>query len=112
MAPNRVPPATQRSLVLCYNLAATRRPAGGVNSAGRVPASQAGCRGFDPRTPLHSFFRAISLATYAGPRTPGLVHRGLRSRTSEHSTRCCVAITRRGILHAVSYTHLRAHETV
>jgi hypothetical protein len=27
--------------------------ASGINSAGRVPASQAGCRGFDPRIPLH-----------------------------------------------------------
>jgi hypothetical protein len=29
--------------------------AGGVNSVGRVLASQAGCRGFESRTPLHSF---------------------------------------------------------
>ena len=26
----------------------------GCNSVGRVPASQAGCRGFDPRRPLHN----------------------------------------------------------
>jgi hypothetical protein len=31
----------------------SHRPPSGVNSVGRVPASQAGCRGFDPRTPLH-----------------------------------------------------------
>ena len=47
--------------------------AGGVNSAGRVPASQAGCRGFDPRTPLHSFF-ALALSNPAAllrkPRSP------------------------------------------
>src|SRR5947209_15131340 len=38
----------------------------GSNSAGRVPAFQAGCRGFEPRLPLH--FEAME-----GPRRPGTV---------------------------------------
>ena len=35
--------------------------AGGVNSVGRVLASQAGCRGFESRTPLHSLLTLPSL---------------------------------------------------
>ncbi len=36
----------------CY----TSADLSGTNSVGRVPASQAGCRGFEPRVPLHFFF--------------------------------------------------------
>ena len=35
----------------CY----TSADLSGTNSVGRVPASQAGCRGFEPRVPLHFF---------------------------------------------------------
>ena len=38
-------------------------PESGINSVGRVPASQAGCRGFESRIPLHHkplYLRAIS----------------------------------------------------
>ena len=39
--------------VPCARISAPRQgAASGVNSVGRVPASQAGCRGFEPRTPL------------------------------------------------------------
>ena len=33
----------------------------GANSVGRVPASQAGCRGFEPRVPLHSYPDTIGI---------------------------------------------------
>ena len=47
--------------IIRYGRVQCRRPTSGVNSVGRVPASQAGCRGFEPRTPLQPFPRSVCL---------------------------------------------------
>ena len=46
-------PARRKPLSCPPCCAALPRSASGRNSAGRVSASQAECRGFDPRRPLH-----------------------------------------------------------
>ena len=60
----------------------SKRPASGSNSAGRVSASQAGCRGFESRLPLHFPERDIGPTGEIRPAGPSTFCRGHRGRAS------------------------------